>query len=562
MLAGAWCLEPALAESKVDPPSRNSPDEPIAASPSLARAAEFLDAVALDWTRTRQCGTCHTNYAYLLARPALREFEGPAMAEIRQFFEGRVAHWDDAEPSSRPRWDTEVVATASALAIHDAATTGTLHPTTRAALDRMWTLQRPDGAWDWLKCDWPPYEYDDYYGALFAALGVGAAPDGYARTEAARQGLERLRGFFRANEPPNLHHAAFQLWASQKLDGLMTPAQTGEDGRTTARPPATRRRLEPPLAGRMGPPRWHAQRRERPERWICDRPRRLRPPPDGPLGPGRADPARRRLAPDAPARLGPMVHAVPEQRQVPLHRQRGDRLRRPGPEGVRADGGLAREGATRVRRGWISARRPSYLPMQKRRKMRSRMSSVTTAPTTLPSSSTACRRSRATSSSPPPSSRVSDAAWSAWLAWARLSRQRAPVPVVGVAVGRSRLQRGGDGGTKLAEARAGLGAGRQGVGGEVRGGEVALVPDAEVSGSGLDRTSRGRCRTNRRRAEGRRGPPARRGGPAPGPRSGRCRARPRRCRSARRSGPRSRTGPTGSRVSSPPGVRPGPGAGR
>ena len=132
----------------------------------------------------------------------------------------------------------------------------------------------------------------------------------------------------------------------------------------------------------------------------------------------------------------------------------------------------------------------------------------------------------------------------------------------GVAVGRPRLQRGGDGGAKLVEARAGLGAGRQGIGGEVRGGEVALGPDAEVSGSGLDRTSRGRCRTTRRRAGGRRGPPARRGGPAPGPRSGRCRARPRRCRSARRSGPRSRRGPTGSRGSSPPGARPGPGAGR
>ena len=225
-LAGSWSLESALADLKVEPPSRNSPDEPIAASPSLVRAAEFLDAVALDWTRTRKCGTCHTNYAYLLARPALREIEGPAMAEIRSFFEERVSHWDDAKPSSRPRWDTEVVATASALALNDAATTGTLHPTTRAALDRMWTLQRPDGTWDWLKCDWPPYEYDDYYGALFAALGVGAAPDGYAQAESAREGIERLRGFFRANEPPNLHHATFQLWASQKLEGLMTRAQT------------------------------------------------------------------------------------------------------------------------------------------------------------------------------------------------------------------------------------------------------------------------------------------------------------------------------------------------
>ena len=74
----------------------------------MAKAAEFLDAVALDWTRKRKCGTCHTNYAYLLARPALREVEGSAMAEIRSFFEGRVTHWDDAEPrpsrAGTPRW--------------------------------------------------------------------------------------------------------------------------------------------------------------------------------------------------------------------------------------------------------------------------------------------------------------------------------------------------------------------------------------------------------------------------------------------------------------------------
>ena len=60
------------------------------------------------------------------------------------------------DKGSKPRWDTEVVATAAALAINDAATTGTLHPLTRRALDRMWTLQKPDGDWDWLKCDWPP----------------------------------------------------------------------------------------------------------------------------------------------------------------------------------------------------------------------------------------------------------------------------------------------------------------------------------------------------------------------------------------------------------------------
>jgi squalene-hopene/tetraprenyl-beta-curcumene cyclase len=205
----------------------NSPDEPLAARYSAARAADFLDAVALDWTRTRKCGTCHTNYAYLITRPALKGAPTDAMREVRTFFEDRVAHWDGPEKSAKPRWDTEVVATAAALALNDALTTGVLHPRTRQALDRIWALQKADGSWDWLKCGWPPYEHDDYYGAVFAALGVGAAPGGYARTEPAREGLEKLRRYLTNTPAPDLHHRTFLLWASTKLDGLMTPSERG-----------------------------------------------------------------------------------------------------------------------------------------------------------------------------------------------------------------------------------------------------------------------------------------------------------------------------------------------
>ncbi|HEX8203017.1 MAG TPA: prenyltransferase/squalene oxidase repeat-containing protein [Isosphaeraceae bacterium] len=205
-------------------PGPNAPDEPLAGRLSLDRAAAFLDTVALDWTRTRRCGTCHTNYNYLLARPAVPGGDRAAMDEVRAFFEGRVAGWDGDAPGARPRWDTEVVATAAALALNDAGTTGRLHPRTRQALDRMWTLQRADGAWNWLQCGWPPYEHDDYYGAAFAALGVGAAPEGYRDGASARRGLERLRRYLRETPPPSLHHEAMLLWAATTLDGLMTPA--------------------------------------------------------------------------------------------------------------------------------------------------------------------------------------------------------------------------------------------------------------------------------------------------------------------------------------------------
>jgi squalene-hopene/tetraprenyl-beta-curcumene cyclase len=221
--AAAWGLGEGLPGQATEPVAMapNSPDEPLAEKFSTRRALEFLDSVALQWTRERKCGTCHTNYAYLVALPTLPKRANPAAHEIRHFFERRAANWDTDEP----RWDTEVVATAITLAIHDAGTTGKLHPITRQALDRMWTLQQEDGAWDWLKCDWPPLEADDYYGAAFVALGVGIAPDSYAESPAAQPGLHRLRDYLRKHAPPSLHHKTMLLWASVKMPDLMDDAE-------------------------------------------------------------------------------------------------------------------------------------------------------------------------------------------------------------------------------------------------------------------------------------------------------------------------------------------------
>ena len=60
---------------------------------------------------------------------------------MRQFLEGQVAGWEGGHPKARPRGDAYVVVTAVALAAHDAQTTGKLHPRTRQALGRMWSLQ-------------------------------------------------------------------------------------------------------------------------------------------------------------------------------------------------------------------------------------------------------------------------------------------------------------------------------------------------------------------------------------------------------------------------------------
>ena len=205
-------------------PAPNSADEPVAPKLSLAKSAEFLDGINLWWTKEKKCGTCHTNYPYLMARPALKDVPAPALDEVRKFFENRIAGWETEK--GKPRFDTEVVATAVTLAFNDAQTTGKLHPLTRKALDKMWTLQLKNGSWDWLKCQWPPFEHDDYFGVVFAAVGVGHAPDGYAGGASAQEGLTKLRGYLKRTAPPNLHHKAWLMWASVKLDGLMTKEQT------------------------------------------------------------------------------------------------------------------------------------------------------------------------------------------------------------------------------------------------------------------------------------------------------------------------------------------------
>jgi squalene-hopene/tetraprenyl-beta-curcumene cyclase len=213
-------------ETEYPAPGKNSADEAVARELSPAKAAAWLDSVAVNWTRRRKCGTCHTNLPYLWARPSLKLFESPAMGEVRGFFERLADTW---EPDKPPRkfqvkdaWGGQIVATAVTLAVHDSRTTRELHPLTRKALEKMWTLQRPDGAWSWPKCDWPPLEHDDYFGATYVAIGVGTAPGDYSTSEAAKPGLDKLRRYLKTHPAPDLHHRIMLLWAGSRIDGLLS----------------------------------------------------------------------------------------------------------------------------------------------------------------------------------------------------------------------------------------------------------------------------------------------------------------------------------------------------
>ncbi len=204
-------------DNVVAPPPNRS-DEPVAKEFSLSNAARFLDSAALTWQKDRKCFTCHTNFAYLYARPGLSA-DVTAHHQVRSAAEELVTtRW----PESGPRWDAEVVAAAAALAFNDASTTKKLHPVTRTALDRMWTLQKEDGGWSWLKCDWPPMESDDHYGVTLAAIAVGCAPENYASTDAAQKGLDGIRRYLKQNPAPTLHHEAMQVWAASYIPNLLT----------------------------------------------------------------------------------------------------------------------------------------------------------------------------------------------------------------------------------------------------------------------------------------------------------------------------------------------------
>jgi squalene-hopene/tetraprenyl-beta-curcumene cyclase len=160
-----------------------------------------------------------------MARPRV-SFDAPAHRSVRKFVEEQVGQrWEEVGP----RFDAEVVASAASMAINDSLTTKRLHPLTRQALDRMWTVQREAGDWSWpIRCAWPPMESDTHYGVTLAAIATGAAPDGYAQTPAAQAGLVKIRRFLKDNPPPDVHHKGMILWASTYIEGLMTADERKE----------------------------------------------------------------------------------------------------------------------------------------------------------------------------------------------------------------------------------------------------------------------------------------------------------------------------------------------
>ena len=225
------------------------PAEPASWNPEAA--ASYLDArMELWWSKAKtlktgatetKCLSCHTAIPYALARPALRRMMGvtaPTTHETRiiETARQRVEHLGDEQPfydhTERKIVESrgvEAVLNALVMTGHDSATGGEPGPTTQQAVARLWEVQRPDGAWDWLDFGLEPYETSDavFHGATLAALAVGS-PAGVAasRGAAGEAGEKRLRDYLRDRlASQRLFNRTWALLASARLADLLTRAQ-------------------------------------------------------------------------------------------------------------------------------------------------------------------------------------------------------------------------------------------------------------------------------------------------------------------------------------------------
>jgi squalene-hopene/tetraprenyl-beta-curcumene cyclase len=259
---GAWeewgsrdDLPLGVTNPKLETPNPK-PENPIAIPVTwdVKAAAAFMDGRQTWWqswpnaARDHEtfCVSCHTAMPYAIGRPALRSAlgeRGPSVPE-QKLIENvvkRVTMWRDVEPwypdqtrgipkTSESR-GTESVFDALILAMRDAQA-GKLSDDTRTAFANMWALQMrtqdASGSWAWINFHYEPWESPNspYFGASMAAIAVGAAPEGYASSPAIADNLKLLRDYFkRDTDKQNLFNRVMGLWASTKVENLLTREQ-------------------------------------------------------------------------------------------------------------------------------------------------------------------------------------------------------------------------------------------------------------------------------------------------------------------------------------------------
>jgi squalene-hopene/tetraprenyl-beta-curcumene cyclase len=215
-LALAWSLAAFAAADDAAPAA--SPDEPFAEQLSLGKAAEAMDQSAAAWQADHRCSQCHANFMHLIARPALGQPAQPGTDKVRELYEWLVGvRW----PESGLRYPAEAMVVAVPLAFNDARLGKGLQPATEQALDRMLSLQRPDGSWQWV-IGAPRSFVREFDLTMYAALGIAVAPGDYDKRPNAARALQRIRDWVAANPPDSVHAKGMLLWAACYQPGMVS----------------------------------------------------------------------------------------------------------------------------------------------------------------------------------------------------------------------------------------------------------------------------------------------------------------------------------------------------
>ncbi len=213
-----------LASAELGPYAR---EDALADAFSLERAAAFLDRVAVAWGEKYGCVTCHTNGLYLAAPPEIfaerRAFE-IAHDQAARFVRSWRANDVPGNDAPAPPDVTDVVGTSAFLAINEAQSGASeLSDIAAEALDHAWSLQDEGGHWTGFVSNWPPF-YDRHWPVTLMVIATGMAPGDYPSTDAAVQGMRRIRAYIAANPPEFAHNRGMLLWAGSVNEGLISDA--------------------------------------------------------------------------------------------------------------------------------------------------------------------------------------------------------------------------------------------------------------------------------------------------------------------------------------------------
>ncbi len=211
---------PQYKADDIEIPDANA-EEPLSKTFNQEAAVKYLDDGAVAWANSYRCITCHTNGTYMAERPSLTKTLGPPRKELLKNFT------DAVNTQSASKGDFWFVWRTLGLAQWDKHVTGELSDHTAGALREMFSRQQEDGTWDMAQRRIQiPHVISGFELAVQAVRAVAAAPDWLEnlKDEELRSGVERLKTYFREQQPRNDYELALLL----RVDTLMPEVVTAQ----------------------------------------------------------------------------------------------------------------------------------------------------------------------------------------------------------------------------------------------------------------------------------------------------------------------------------------------